>query len=487
MGSQLTRRGFTGLAMMTALAPAGLAGSPADIFTGPVRSSHRGTFGGKTLRYTATVESTLIKDKAGRDALSVVTTSYEVPGRDRPVIFFFNGGPIVASLYLHLGLFAPRTICFPNDLKAPFADAVMADNPNSPLEMADLVAIDPAGTGLSRPLPGVDLKEWANVEADADQFAQLVRAWLKLRGRQNSPVYIMGESYGTVRAPKLVEKLATGDQPVRLGGVILIGQAANIADYVQRPTNIISYVVSLPTLAATAWYHNAVDRKGHSLEEFVSEARRFADTAYLEALYRGADLPDEQTKAVAEVLAGFTGVPSSYFVSHRLRLTKEGFRPLLFKEKGLIVGMTDTRYVGPVKDKDPARGLSDTLEKAYPAYLRDFLKVDTAMTYIPMADFGKDFEGWDYGSKMGPFGDWPFYASISKALEKQPKMQIMVGGGYYDTQTSIGAAEYLLKQAGWPKQNTRLAYYEGGHMCYSNPSAQAKLCNDLRDLLRSAG
>jgi carboxypeptidase C (cathepsin A) len=109
------------------------------------------------------------------------------------------------------------------------------------------------------------------------------------------------------------------------------------------------------------------------------------------------------------------------------------------------------------------------------------------MTYVPSAEFGKGFEGWYYGNKMGPFGDWPFYASITKALEKQPKMQIMVGGGYFDTQTSIGAAEYLLKQAGWPKQNTRLARYEGGHMCYSNAAAQVKLCNDLRDFLRSAG
>lgn len=482
----LSRRGFAGLAMMAALAPSALAEPQQERFSATVRRSHQGRFGGRRLHYTTTVESFSVKDKAGQDALSVVTTSYEVPGKDRPVIFFFNGGPIAASLYLHLGLFAPRRLHLPDDPAADLSGAAMVDNPNTPLEMADLVAMDPAGTGLSRSLPGVDLRAWANVEDDAEEFAQVIRQWLKARGRSHSPVYILGESYGTVRAPRLVEKLATGDEPVNLGGVILLGQAANIADYVQRPTNIISYVVSLPTLAATAWYHNAVDRKGLTLEAFVGQARDFADTDYLQALYCGADLPEERTKAVAAALSGFTGIAAATFVSRRLRLSKEAFRPLLFKDKGLIVGMADTRYVGPAGAKDPARALNDVFEKAYPAYLRDFLKVDTTMRYVPMAEFGTGFEGWDYGNTMGPFGDWPFYASISKALERQPKMKILVGGGYFDTQTTIGAAEYLLKQAGWPKQNTRLTYYEGGHMCYSNSSAQEKLCNDLRDLMRSA-
>ncbi|WKL57023.1 hypothetical protein Q1W73_15360 [Asticcacaulis sp. ZE23SCel15] len=460
--------------------------APAD-FGAAVVTKHKGTFGGQKIDYTATAAPYIVKDKSGRDALSVVTFSYEAKSKtaNRPVMFIFNGGPISPSVYLHMGAFAPKRVHMPDDLSADPSTFKLVDNPNAPLEVADLVFIDPAGTGYSRPLPGTDLKDWFSVEADGEQFAQVIRQWVTSRGREASPVYIFGESYGTMRAPQIAKKLAEAETPLTLGGVVLFGQAANIADYVQRPTNIISYVVSLPTLAATAWYHKAVDTRGLSLEAFVAEARTFADTEYLTALYRGGDLPDAERDVVAKKLESYTGVPAKTFADARLRISKEAYRRLLFKDKGLIIGMADTRYTGPLDTGgDPSSVAPNAMINGFPAYARDFLKLKTEVKYLTNSPVTGGLDGWDWGYGKGPFSDWPYFAMLTDVLKTQPKMKIMVGVGWYDTQTTVGGSEYLLKQAGWPKANTRLTYYEGGHMNYSNSKALEKLGVDIRAFLK---
>ncbi|MFT4077549.1 MAG: hypothetical protein QM647_18630 [Asticcacaulis sp.] len=463
--------------------PASPAFTPAD-FGAPVVSQHKGTFGGHAIDYTATVASYLVKDKTGRDALSVVTFAYVAKVKDasqRPVLFVFNGGPITAALYLQMGALAPMRVAASRDLSADPKTFPLVDNPDSPLDAADIVFIDPAGTGYSRPLTGTDLKAWFSVKADGDEFAQAITNWMITNHRETSPVYVFGESYGTIRAPQVIKDLAEAEHPLTLGGVVLLGQAANIADYVQHPTNIISYVVSLPTLAATAWYHQATDRKGLTLEAFVNEARTFADNEYLPALYKGDLITPEEKAAVAQKLAAYTGVPTQYYLDNRLRLTKEGYRRLLFKDKGLILGMADTRYVGPATAGDPSRIVSDAYESGFATYRRDFLKLTDKVAYLtadPVCDaIG---QGWSYGGADSPFVDYPYYAMISDALKKQPNMKILVGNGYFDTQTTVGAAELLLKQSGWPRANTRLKLYEGGHMAYSNPDALKQLGADLR-------
>jgi carboxypeptidase C (cathepsin A) len=467
---------------------ANVAFMPAD-FGPAVISQHKGVFGGQKLTYDSIVKSYPVKDKTGRDALSVVTFSYVAKVKDasqRPVMFVFNGGPITPALYLQMGAFAPQRVTINPDLTATPIAPTLVDNTDSPLDATDIVFIDPAGTGFSRPLAGCDLRDWFSVKADGDEFAQVITAWMTANGRLNSPVYVFGESYGTIRAPQIMKDLAEADTPLTLGGVILFGQAANITDYVQHPTNIISYVVSLPTLAATAWYHQATDRKGLSLDAFVDEARTFADTEYLPALYQGDQIDATQKANVAAKLASFTGVPAQYFLDNRLRLSKEGYRRLLFKDKGLLIGQSDTRYVGPAAAGDPASAVPRAYEAGFNTYLHDVLKINSLLPYLTASPVTDEIgAGWSYGGADSPFVDYPFYAMISDALKKQPTMKIFVGNGYFDTQTTVGAAELLLKQSGWPRANTQLRLYEGGHMTYSNPAALTKIAADVRAFVKA--
>jgi carboxypeptidase C (cathepsin A) len=225
----------------------------------PYITRHSGTFNGVRVDYTATVASVEVKDAAGKPGASIVSTSYVADAASgapqRPVMFVFNGGPISPSVYLHMGAFGPKRVAFGDDLSADAGLAPLTDNPYSILDVFDLVYFDPAGTGFSRALPGKPLREYFSVEADAQQTAAFIIGWLEANQRTGSPVWIFGESYGTNRAAETTGQLSKLDPPFLSAGIVLFGQAVNIIEYSQRPSNIMSYVVSLPTLAALGWYH----------------------------------------------------------------------------------------------------------------------------------------------------------------------------------------------------------------------------------------
>jgi carboxypeptidase C (cathepsin A) len=224
-----------------------------------VVSHHTGSFHGKQVQYTATVESIDVPDAKGHPAARLVSFSYTDDNvRDtaaRPVMFVFNGGPITASLWLHIGVMGPKRVAIPDDLTADTSTYKLVDNVYSPLDVADLVFIDPASTGYSRVLPGTTPESYFSVASDGQQVTAFISAWLTQHKRLSSPAYLLGESYGTIRAAEVAGQLAELPQPIPPAGVVLMGQAINIIEYRQRPQNIVSFAVSLPTLAALAWYH----------------------------------------------------------------------------------------------------------------------------------------------------------------------------------------------------------------------------------------
>lgn len=459
-----------------------------SIFPSPVVTHHRGVFNGIHVRYTATVEAIDVPrpdDHGGARVVSFAYTRDKIGDPSaRPVLFLFNGGPIVASIWIHLGL-GPKRVESPSDLNAGEDAYKLIDNLASPLDAVDLVFIDPADTGFSRRLPGTDVKTYHSVESDGQQIAGFIQRWLTKHGRMKSPVYIAGESYGTVRAPEVVRQLAALRTPVVADGVFLLGQAVNIIEYSQRPTNIISYAVSLPTLAAIAWYHGKVDRAGHTFEQFVEQARRYGGAVYLQALFQGQDLPADQKRQVAECLARFSGIPADYYLAHDLKITKEEFRAELLKNRRLLLGRNDARYVAPMTDKGVAPDPSSTIDQAYAriwgGYLRDQLKVTTGERYLPMAEI-KGLEDWGWGGSS-PFDSYPYGQAITQLMRINPKFRLLIGNGYYDTQTTIGAADYLRTQSGWPADRVALRFYQGGHMSYTVDESARRIANDLRALV----
>ncbi|MBO9375704.1 peptidase S10 [Sphingomonas histidinilytica] len=484
------------IALMIALAAAPAAAQQAgpvavvDQVDHPVVvTRHKGRFGGQAIAYTATVEGIAVSTGADEGAriVSFAYTRDKADPATRPVMFLFNGGPIVAAQYLHIGGIGPKRVAYPDDVTADPSSFALVDNGYSPLDAVDMVFVDPASTGFSRVAPGTDPRAYFSVKADARQFAAFIRAWLKQHGRERSPVYLTGESYGTNRAAEIAGQLADGPDPLPLAGIFLYGQAANIIEYSQRPANITSYVASLPTIAAIGWYHGRADRKGRPLDAFLAEARAFAKGDYLTVLYQGSAASDADKRRIAGRLAEFSGIPADWYLANGLKITKERYRVELLKDRGLLLGRADARYTAPITDKggapDPSDVLMQGVQKFFPLYLRDDLKVDWKDAYVPAIGI-TSLEDWNWGDSASPFGDWPYYKGISRMMTLNPRFRLLIGNGIYDTQTTIGAAELLATQSGWDPARVTLRYYDGGHTGYSVAATARAIGDDIRALVR---
>jgi carboxypeptidase C (cathepsin A) len=465
----------------------------------PVVTHHQGVFNAKKVAYTATVRETLVRNAAGIAAARIVSTAYTADGADpatRPVLFACNGGPIGPSNPLHMLAIGPRRLAIPADLKADPSTFQVVDNTYTVLDVADIVFFDPASTGWSRVLEGIKPEEYYTVDADAQQFAAFIEQWLRDNNRMASPKYLLGESYATIRVPETAKQLLRLSEPIALDGVFLMGQAANQLEVNTRPYNIIAPVIGLPSVAATAWYHNKVDRKGRTVDQVVKEAMDFGVNDYLQALFKGYNALDDATRnRIASRLEYFTAIPASYFLANNLRITRPTFQNELFKKEGLKLGSDDARYIGPVSGPEPDAGPAGASYRALMQYFKDELKVERADEYrqrqFPPSDAGGrrggaggrgggGGGGWAYAGTASPFSDFPYTSSVTDLLNKNPKARVYVGSGIYDMKTTTGAAEYLIAQSGWPKDRVRISYYEGGHMAYTNESALKKFTDDIR-------
>ncbi|MFC3656707.1 hypothetical protein ACFOPN_13875 [Xanthomonas hyacinthi] len=446
----------------------------------PVTTQHHGVFNGQRIDYAATVETYATTGADGHPAARLVSTAYIATSADnaRPLIFAFNGGPIAASTPLHFGLLGPQRLAVPDDLHADATGFKLVDNRHAPLDVADIVIFDPASTGYSRVADGVAPASQFSTRADARQLAQLVTAWLDRHGRRGAPVYLLGESYGTLRAPEAATQLKAAGTAV--DGIILLGQADNILEYAQRRDNIISYAVSLPTLAALGWYHGKVDRRGHSFAQFVDAASAYGRERYLSTLFLGNRASAQQREEVAQALQSFTGLSADAWLKADLKLSKVAYARQLFP--GQILASSDGRYLLD------AQGNSSSVpdyNAVAERYYRQVLKVPAqAGHYSTAMPTSSDFNAWDWDANTSPFGDYPWVGQLRELLVSNPRMRLLVGNGYYDSQTTIGAMDYLAAQSGFPMDQVRTRYYNGGHMMYTVERSAADLADDIRQMVR---
>lgn len=441
-----------------------------------------GVFGGVEVAYTAALERVSIAPQGDLPPAELVTQSYVAQGQEggdeRPVLFIFNGGPISASLWLQMGALGPQRMSAPEDLAAPLEDYRLVANPYSPLDVADLVFFDPASTGFSRVAEGGDPSKYFSVSADAAQFVAFAKAWLEKHDREGAPVFILGESYGTHRAAEAAGQIA-GDGSMNLQGVFLMGQAVNIIEYSQRKQNILSYIASLPTLAAIAWDLGKVDQQGRSFEAFIAEATAFGEAEYLGALFKGQRISPEELSRVAAKLEAYTGIPAAYYEENRLRISKEQFRVELLKDQGLILGRSDGRYTGPLSEGgDPSGILQQAYNDGFAAYAKETFGDLPLAEYVPSFSPG-NFDAWGWGA-ASPFGHFAYAERLQAAFDAYPEFRVFVGTGYHDTMTTVGAADYLIDQSDWPKDRVRSGKYIGGHMAYSVEGSAEAFGNDIR-------
>ncbi|WP_269714096.1 S10 family peptidase [Caulobacter sp. NIBR2454] len=459
-------------------------------------TKHSGTFGGQRINYRAIAGETYLKDKDGKPLAAITSYTYLKEGPtdpNRPVTFLWNGGPGSGSVWLHMGAFGPKRVVVPSDAKDDGAPPFpIIDNPESLLDVTDLVFIDPVGTGFSRALGKTDPKDYWGVTKDARSMAQFIRLWLNEHGRWNAPKYIGGESYGTTRAAAVINELEGSYTDVSVNGILLISSILDFSQAADTPGNELGYVTNLPSMAATAWYHNKVADRPATVEEFVAQARAFAIGPYATALLKGNSITAEERAAILPQLSRFTGVSQAYLSNANLRLSPSRFYKELLRDKGLTIGRLDTRYTGvdydnagDRPDNDPSfYGIDGAYTTAMNAYSRETLKYSPDVVYSSIGAVGD----WDWNLGSGPRGGSGYLnvaPYLGKALRENSGLRIYAGQGYYDFATPFFGAEYSLNRTGIPNDGRiEWHYYHAGHMMYVREDDLKKLSSDIRNFIR---
>ncbi|TNE29517.1 MAG: peptidase S10 [Alphaproteobacteria bacterium] len=466
--------------------------APTEYTANSASKTFTGTFGGKSLRYTASVQEQVLKDDKGMPLAAIVTTSYIAEPRDpaRPVTFLFNGGPGSASLWLQMGAFGPKRVAIPSDARDDGAPPYpILDNPDALLDVTDLVFIDPVGTGFSHAIGDKDPKDYWGVTQDAKSVAQVIRQWLSENQRWNSPKFLGGESYGTTRSAAVVNQLEGGYNDVALNGVILISTVLDFGAGADTEGNELSYITNLPSMAVTARYHGKA--QATSAASFAEEARTFAIGPYAAFLLKGQRASQAEREAVRAELSRFTGLSERYLEQADLRVTPARFYKELLRDRGLTVGRLDSRYTGrdydnagETPDNDPSfYGIDGGYTATANAFFRDTIGFKTERDYVTIGGVSD----WDW--RLNGERDLDAYLTVApylgRALRENSGMRLFVAQGWYDFATPFFAAEYSLSRTGIPQDRVHFEYYDAGHMMYVRDEDRHKLSEDIRTFIRS--
>ncbi|MBZ6379780.1 peptidase S10 [Pacificimonas flava] len=469
------------------------AAAPREIDPQVKAKTMTGTFGGERITYTATIGETVLEAKDGKPEAVIVTTSYVKTPRDasRPVFFLFNGGPGSGSVWLQMGAFGPKRVAIPSDARDDGAPPYpLVDNPASLLDVADLVFIDPPGTGFSYLTEGTDPEKYYGLTEDAEAVAAVIRRWLNDNGRWNSPKFLGGESYGTTRTATVVNELEGSTfNDVGLNGLILISTILDFAAREPTPGNEMAYIVTLPNMATAAWYHGKVEAP--SAPAIAEEARRFAIGPFAAALLKGQDLPAAERAAVRAELSRLTGLSEEYLDYADLRVTAPRFYKELLRDRRLTIGRLDSRYTGSdydnageYPDNDPSfYGIDAGYTAAINSWTRETLGFETDREYQAIGrDPGRQWNWSLEGQGRNAYLNVAPY--IGRALRENSGLAVFAAQGWYDFATPFFGAEYSLNRTGIPQDRIEWHYYDAGHMMYVRDEDRAKLSDDIRAFIR---
>jgi carboxypeptidase C (cathepsin A) len=450
------------------------------------------TVKGNQITFTGTSENFPIRNAAGEVDATMFTFSYERSDNagksDRPVLFAWNGGPACGSLFVHMGLLSPmRVKCGEGPDMPQTAPFELMNNDNCLLDTCDVVSVDAIGTGYARLLNQESKDKYCSTACDAEAFALCIRLWLTEHRRWNSPVYIMGESYGTIRTAMVADALFYNagidgaGSPLHVSGIINLGSALN---YGQESFPIPDAVLNLPSIAAAHWYWHPED-KG-SLEEFVDECDRFCYGEYVQALALGKRLPEAEQKVIAEKLNCYTGYPVDKLLEDGLIVDIFKYPVEGLREEGRSIGIYDARFaLGKFGDPQKYDFFSDDASNAIsmPAFSvafngiwKEALQIDTDEDYIEI--WNGAMEKWDFKTKTSPM------ECLEKAMHRNPKLKVMFGIGYYDMLTTLGWVRYLVSHYNYPEDRLYLNYYKAGHMPYLGDSQAMQLQEDIKAFIR---
>jgi carboxypeptidase C (cathepsin A) len=459
-------------------------------------TQHHLAVGGKSLDYTATAGTLVIRDDEDKPMANVGYVAYTrrdvKDASQRPIMFAFNGGPGSSSMWLHMGVLGPKRVLVADPGPTPPAPYHTVDNEFGVLDKSDLVMIDPVGTGVSRAVCDRKDEEFWGVDPDIDSIGRFIAQYVSDNGRWTSPKYLLGESYGTTRAAAIADYLRA-KRDLAFNGLVLVSVATDIeAIFAELPGNDRPYAVYLPGYAAVAWYHHALPQQPPALEPFLDEVRRYAQGPYTAALIKGDALSDAELTAVAEQMHNYTGLSVQYLKEANLRVSENAFVHELLRSQRRTIGRLDARFAGPTLDPlqkyaeyDPqSAAVSAAYVAAFLDYYHEQLKFGRGQTYRAANYAIGDKWRWTH-KPIGSSAEQPIVNSgvdLADALVQDANLRVLVLAGYYDLATPFSATEYVMTHLGVPaaiSSRIQIKYYEAGHMMYVHPPSLKKMKGDL--------
>ena len=464
--------------------------------TPPVVTHHEIHVGGKVLHYTATAGLMPMKNNdTGEVEAHMFYIAYTLDGQSpehRPLTFSFNGGPGAASVWLHLGAIGPKRVRMePNGMMPP-PPYQLVDNEYTWLDQTDLVFIDTVGTGYSRAVKKEYAKNFLGLRNDIASVGEFIRLYLGRAQRWSSPLFVVGESYGTTRAAGLSDYLV--ERGIAFNGIMLISSILNFQTTDFAPGNDLPYVLFLPTYASAAWYHKKLGPEFQDLNKLHDEVEQWAANGYAQALAKGDRLTAQERQDVTDHLARYIGLSKTYIDLSNLRIDEPHFTEELLRDQRKTIGRLDSRFTGPRSSDISERSEFDpsmsAIRPPYTAmfnqYVRTELNYKSDLEYYVLGG-GFRFDEWDWGIRRGGFPDTA--EALKDAFDKNPFMKLFVGSGYFDLATPYFATQYTLNHMGLnAEQHARvsLGYYGAGHMMYIQDQSLGELKRDVSAFMTSA-
>ena len=453
-----------------------------------VITNHSTVIKGKKLNYQAQTGTQPVWDDDGNPIASLFYTYYKrtdiKSDSERPLIFSFNGGPGSASVWMHLAYTGPKILKIDNE-GYPIQPYGYKSNPNSILDIADIVFINPVNTAYSRILEvdgkKADREKFFGINEDIEYLAEWLNTFVNRKKRWESPKYLIGESYGGTRVMGLSAELQES-QWMYLNGVIMVSPA----DYkVIRVGGPVSSALNLPYYTATAWYHKQLpnDLQSKDLKDILPEVENFTINKLIPALTKGGFISGSELNSVASEMSRYSGLSKKKILQNNLDVTTNFFWKDLLRDQGMTIGRLDSRYLG-IDKKDVGvrpdynselRSWEHSFTPAINHYIQKELKFITDIKY----------------NIFGPVHPWNnendnTRENLRRAMAENPYLKVLFQSGYYDGATTYFNAKYTMWQidpSGKMKDRFYFKGYRSGHMMYLRNEDLIKANDDLRTFI----
>lgn len=468
-----------------------------DTLVKPEQSVTSGSvvIGGKTIQYEATAGTLPIYSNEGKAIAKIGYVAYLKKGvsdvSKRPLLFGFNGGPGSASIWVHMGTLGPKLVKVVDAGPTPTAPYEIVNNEYSALDLADVVIIDMPGAGFSRAVGDTENKYFWTETTDIDAFSRFIMEFVNQHNRWNSPKYIFGESYGAYRSPGIVENLF--NKGIALNGVLDIGTVWDFRALGGGAHDNFSYMIYLPSFAATAWHYNKINKPG-TLEDFMVEVQNFAIEEYAPALLKGNTLSSAERTKIVNKLVQYTGLERDFIEESNLRINPTVFRTKILEKEKKVVGRYDSRFNGDAMGTsrfsffDPSSAfISPAYQSMYLQYLHETLKFGKDKQYMFSASGLPGFK-WEYnaGGGFGRQSSPNSAPTLERAMKISPYLKVHIFSGYHDLATPFFGSRYSVSQMDLPEnqlKNIKFTEVIGGHMAYLNMDALKAIHEALDDLI----